>query len=86
MAAGTGLPPQWIRYWTVGAGAAVIGWDSPGGGDYERCITAVQAKVTEHGEPPLTDHVIHGLCATLHKIATGRSPGHGPVESATKPS
>lgn len=82
MAAGTGMPPQWIRYWTVGEGGAAIGWDTPG--DYARCLAQVQAKVTEHGKPPLGDNVIHGLCATLHKLATGASPGHAPGEEALK--
>ena len=78
MAAGTGLPPHLIRYWTAGAGAVKIAWGTPG--DYDRCIANVQEAVTKGGEAPLSDRTIHGLCATLHKIATGASPGHAPGE------
>lgn len=77
MAAGTGLPPQLIRYWTAGAGGAKIRWGVAG--DFDRCITAIQAEVAEDGKP-LSDRVVKGLCATLHKIATGASPGHAPGE------
>lgn len=77
MAAGTGLPPQLIKYWTTGAGGARIAWNSPG--DYQRCIVNIQAEVSKDGAP-LPDRVIHGLCATLHKMATGGSPGHGSAE------
>jgi len=78
MAAGTGLPPQLIKYWTVGPGAAKIGgWGHAG--DYAACVKEVQSEATESGHP-LPDHVIHGLCATLHKIATGARPGHAPAE------
>ena len=78
MAAGTGMPPQWLRYWLTGAGAATIRWGIPG--DFDRAIAAIQAKVTEHGGKPLSDHVIKGLVATLHKMATGATPGHAPGE------
>lgn len=78
MAAGTGLPPQWLKYWTHGAGSAVIDWGVDG--DFRRCEVAIQGKVTEHGRPPLDPNVIAGLCATLHKIATGATPGHAPGE------
>lgn len=78
MAAGTGLPPQLIKYWTVGAGAVKIDWGVPG--DFDRCVANIQAEVTDGGKPPLSDRVVHGLCATLHKIATGASPGHAAGE------
>ena len=81
MAAGTGMPPQLVRYWTEGAGAAKINWGVPG--DYDRCIVNIQAEVSKHGAP-LGDRVIHGLCATLHKIATGAAPGHAPGEGGGK--
>lgn len=77
MAAGTGLPPQLLRYWTAGAGGAKIKWGVPG--DFDRCITNIQAEVGEDGKP-LSDRVVKGLCATLHKIATGATPGHAPGE------
>lgn len=79
MAAGTGLPPHLIEYWTVGPGAAKIGgWGHAG--DYESCIIQVQKAIIDGGKPPLSDHVIHGLCSTLHEIATGARPGHAPGE------
>lgn len=80
MAAGTGLPPQLIRYWTAGAGAAKIGWGTPG--DFDRAIALIQAAITKDGGAPLSDRVIKGLVATLHKLATGATPGHAPGELA----
>lgn len=77
MSAGTGLPPQLIRYWTAGAGGAKINWGVAG--DFDRCIAAIQSEVSDSGKP-LPDHVIKGLCATLHKVATGATPGHAPSE------
>ncbi len=79
MAAGTGLPPHLVEYWTAGEGGARIKWDTPG--DYDRCIVEIQAEVSKHGAP-LGDRVIHGLCATLHKVATGASPGHAASDQA----
>lgn len=79
MAEGTGMPPQLIRYWTSGPGGAKIAWGTPG--DYSRCIVNIQAEVGKDG-PPLSDRVVHGLCATLHKIATGATPGNAPAEKA----
>jgi hypothetical protein len=81
VAAGTGMPPQWLHYWLAGEGAAKFGgWGHPG--DYDGCLAAIQAKVIEHHGKPLADHVIHGLCATLHKMATGAPPGKAPAERA----
>jgi hypothetical protein len=76
---GTGLPPHLVEYWTHGEGAAKIGWGTPD--DFYRCRVEINKEVSEHGAP-LPDHEISGLCATLHKIATGASPGHAPGESA----
>jgi hypothetical protein len=78
MAAGTQMPPQFIRYWLAGPGAARILWNTDG--DYERCIANIQEEVTKNGGKPLSDRMIHGACATLHKLATGGSPGHGSAE------
>lgn len=36
--------------------------------------------ITKDGKAPLPDHVISGLCATLHKVATGVTPGHAASE------
>lgn len=77
--AGTRLPPQLLKYWVAGPGAAKIGWGAPG--DFNRCRVNIQAEVSEKGAP-LAPHIIDGLCATLHKIATGARPGHAPGESA----
>ena len=78
MAEGTGMPPQLLRYWTAGAGGAKIAWGTPG--DFDRCIANIQSEVTDKGGAPLSDRVIKGLCATLHKVATGATPGHAPGE------
>jgi hypothetical protein len=74
MAAGTGLPPHLLKYWTAGPGAAKIARNSPG--DFNRCRVEIQAAITKDGEAPLSDRVISGLCATLHKLATGATPGN----------
>lgn len=78
MAAGTGLPPALLKYWLTGPGAAKIVWNSPG--DFNRCRINIQAEIVKDGRAPLPDHVISGLCATLHKMATGGRPGHGSAE------
>lgn len=72
------MPPGFVTFWLTGEGAARIRWNTDN--DYERCITEIQAEVTKHGRPPLSDRMIHGACATLHKLATGGSPGHGSAE------
>jgi hypothetical protein len=77
---GTGLPPQLVETWTHGKMSHLIQWGVPG--DFERCITAIQGEVTKDGKAPLSDHVIKGLCATLHRIATGASPGHAVGEQS----
>jgi hypothetical protein len=82
MAEGTGLPPQLIKYWVAGPGAAKIAWNTPG--DFERCRVNIQAEIAKDGKAPLPDRVISGLCATLHKLATGGSPGHGSAEQMGK--
>jgi hypothetical protein len=68
------------NYWVRGKGAALIGWNSPG--DFDRCVTQIQAAVTKGGKPPLPDSTIKGLCANLHHEATGAWPGHAPGEQA----
>ena len=76
---GTGMPHQLLSYWLHGEGAAKIMWGQSG--DYDRCIVNVQAEVSKHGAP-LSDRVIHGLCDTLHVMATGARPGHAASEQA----
>jgi hypothetical protein len=75
---GTALPPALLKYWLTGPGAAKIAWGSPG--DFNRCRVNINAEVTKDGNAPLSDHVISGLCATLHHMATGARPGHAPGE------
>lgn len=85
MAAGTGMPPQLIRYWSKGgAGGEKIQWGKPG--DFDRCRVEINKEVAEgdddkHPQKPLPDHVISGLCATLHRLNTGATPGHAPGET-----
>ena len=63
------MPASLKRYWLTGAGAAKIRWGE--GGDFMRCVTAINAEITKHGRKPLPDHEIKGLCANLHREATG---------------
>lgn len=79
---GSGMPAQFQKYWLAGPGAAKVRWGEPG--DFDRCVHALQAEVVKDGKPPLPDHVIKGACATLHKKATGATPGHAPGEQAAK--
>lgn len=67
------------KFWAHGRGAAEIGWGTDG--DFDRCIVAVQQAVTKGGNKPLGDYMIKGLCANLHKEATGAWPGHAPGET-----
>lgn len=67
-----------MAYWAEGAGAAKIDWGVPG--DFNRCITNVQAAIVKGGGKPLPDHEIKGLCSNLHQRATGARPGHAASE------
>lgn len=75
-----GATENLMRYWAEGPGAAKIGWGKPG--DFATCVKLIQAEVTDHGGKPLPDHEIKGLCANLHKRATGFRPGQAPGERA----
>jgi hypothetical protein len=72
------MPASLKQYWLAGAGAAKIRWGA--GGDFDRCVTAINAEITKHGRKPLPDHEIKGLCANLHREATGATPGNAPGE------
>jgi hypothetical protein len=62
-----------MRYWAFGEGRAKINWGVPG--DFDRCVTQL-GKYVGPG-------IVKGLCANLHKKATGGWPGHAPgVEEA----
>lgn len=66
---------QWLRDWAVsGAGAALFAWGTSG--DFSRCELFYKDKMPER--------MIPGWCATLHKLATGASPGHAPAEEALR--
>lgn len=75
-APGTKDGPGWIthpretsrirNYWTRGEGAAKIAWGTPG--DFNRCRRAL-AKYVQNPE------WLAGLCANMHKEATGVWPG-----------
>lgn len=82
MAEGTRLPPQLIKFWTSGAGGQKIRWGVDG--DFDRCRTLINAEITKDGDKPLPDRIISGLCATLHKISTGATPGNAPGESHSR--
>lgn len=79
MADHTSLPPQLVRYWVAGPGAAKIIWNTTG--DFERCKVAIQEAVSKDG-PPLSDRVLSGLCSNLHVLAAGGRPGHGSAEGS----
>jgi hypothetical protein len=81
MVAGREVSPQDVEsterlmhYWAEGKGAAKLHWGVPG--DYDHCL----AELGKYVHDP---HMLHGLCANLHKRATGGWPGHAPgVEEA----
>lgn len=75
-----GFPPQFAKYWLAGPGALKIRWGQPG--DFDRCRTEINAAIVKNGGTPLPEHEISGLCANLHKRATGATPGHAPGEQA----
>lgn len=55
-----------MAYWSHGAGAALIGWDTPG--DFARC----ELQLAKYVDPK----ILPGLCSNLHLRATGARPGH----------
>lgn len=55
-------------YWTKGAGAEKIAWNTPG--DFKRCV----AELGKYVRDP------EGLCNTYHQAATGGAPGYGSAE------
>jgi hypothetical protein len=76
MVAGRELTPKDVadtqrlmRYWAEGKGAAKIQWGVPG--DFDRCRVELGKYVHDPG-------TLNGLCANLHKRATGGWPGHAP--------
>lgn len=69
-------------FWAHGRGAAEIGWGVDG--DFDRCRVLIQQAVTKGGNKPLPPNMINGLCANLHREATGAMPGHAPGEEAQR--
>jgi len=59
-----------VRYWTRGEGAAKIRWGTDG--SFDRCVRHLTGKVRDP----------KGLCAELHKSATGEWPAEKGVESS----
>ena len=72
------MPAELKKYWLHGAGAAEVGWGTPG--SFARCVKLVNEKIVEHGRKPLPDREVKGLCANLHREATGATPGNAPGE------
>lgn len=66
------IPANLGTYWTKGKGAAEIRWGTDGA--FDRCVRKLAAKV-----PARID--VKGLCANLHKRATGEWPAEEGVES-----
>lgn len=66
------IPGNLGTYWTKGGGAAKIRWGTDG--SFDRCVRALRAKV-----PARID--VKGLCANLHKRATGEWPAEEGVPS-----
>jgi hypothetical protein len=59
-----------MRYWSEGEGATKLQWGVTG--DFNRC----RVELSKYVGPSTVD----GLCANLHKRATGFWPGHAPTE------
>lgn len=65
------MPPQLRESYLHGKAAAKIIWGSPG--DFRRC----ELEAAHHGIP---ERMRPGMCAELHKEATGAVPGQAPGE------
>ncbi len=66
-----------LRRWAIsGAGKNLFQWGTPG--DFDRCVAFYKAKTD------MSDHMVKGFCASLHKAATGAPPGHAPGEKRHK--
>lgn len=67
------IPPALGKYWTKGKGAARIRWGTDG--SFKRCVRLLRPKVQKLGID------VEGLCANLHKRATGEWPAEKGIES-----
>lgn len=61
------IPEHLGNYWTHGPGAAKIAWGTDGA--FKRCERLLRPKLPEREKP-----FVGGLCANLHKRATGEWP------------
>jgi hypothetical protein len=62
------MPKQLLAYWTSGKGAVLLHWGTPG--DFDACRRIV-GKYVPAG-------MVDGMCANIHRHATGGWPGHAP--------
>jgi len=67
------MPQQLVDYWTRGEGAAKIRWGTDG--SFDRCVRALRRYFPKDPK---------GLCARLHKRATGEWPAEKGVQSAVE--
>ena len=65
------MPEQLVEYWVTGKGAAKIRWGTDG--SFDRCVRTLAKYFPRDPK---------GLCARLHKRATGEWPAEKGVESA----
>lgn len=65
-----------LRRWAIdpAKGGQIFHWGTPG--DFSRCQGFYKDK--------MPGHMIDGWCATLHRLATGATPGNAPGEKAGK--
>lgn len=68
---GDGNVEYLMRYWTSGKGALKIRWGTDG--SFDRCVRELSRYVPE-GQ-------VKGLCARLHKRATGEWPAEKAIPS-----
>lgn len=82
MAEGTQMPPRLLTYWVSGPGSALIKWGVPG--DFDRCVAELEKAIVKGGNAPISDRMVKGACATMHRLATGATPGHAATEQTGK--
>ncbi|WP_433364044.1 hypothetical protein [Streptosporangium sp. CA-115845] len=68
---GDGGAERLMQYWTSGPGALKIRWGTDG--SFDRCVK----ELSKHVGPAM----VKGLCANLHKRATGEWPAEKGIES-----
>ena len=68
---GDGATERLMRYWTTGPGGIRLRWGTDG--SFDRCVD----ELSKHVGPG----IVKGLCARLHKRATGEWPAEKGIES-----